>query len=261
MSARSAPPDHPFPVVVAGLARADEVDTVAQEATRLLGVDVLVSNVGGQVRRPRALDFTDDDWYADLNINVLAAVRLDRILAPAMVAQRSGVIIHVSSGAARIESPAAAADGALLNRLGQPGQRPSLPIRFTSSKSTGRLSLPSVGHENDSRDQALDDAIRGQAGDRLRAVQHDVFFINHPVAHRQPATDLYSQLRELAEPFTVLGGDGIDAIQGDGSIRLPHLRIARIARYERVEVMTVVGLNLSGDDLNGRHAADPMRQV
>lgn len=107
VSARSAPPDHPFPVVVADLARADEVDSLAGEATGLLGgVDVLVSNVGGQLRRPSALDFTDDDWYEELNINLLAAVRLDRALAPAMIARRSGVIVHVSSGAARLARPA-----------------------------------------------------------------------------------------------------------------------------------------------------------
>ncbi len=107
VTARSAPSDHPFPVVVADLARADEVNSVAREATRLLGgIDVLVSNVGGQLRRPSALDFTDDDWFEELNINLLAAVRLDRALVPAMIAQRSGVIVHISSGAARIARPA-----------------------------------------------------------------------------------------------------------------------------------------------------------
>ena len=44
-----------------------------------------------------ARDLTDEDWQADLNANLLAAVRLDRALLPSMIEQGAGVIIHVSS--------------------------------------------------------------------------------------------------------------------------------------------------------------------
>lgn len=63
---------------------------------------MLVSNVGGQVRRSRALEFSDDDWQQELDLNLLAAVRLDRALVPAVIAQGYGAIVHVSSGAAQI---------------------------------------------------------------------------------------------------------------------------------------------------------------
>jgi NAD(P)-dependent dehydrogenase (short-subunit alcohol dehydrogenase family) len=72
---------------------------------QLGGIDVLVSNVGGQIRRPGALQFSDEDWQQEIDLNLLAAVRLDRALVPAMLAQGAGAIVHVSSGAARIARP------------------------------------------------------------------------------------------------------------------------------------------------------------
>jgi len=42
-----------------------------------------------------ALD--DAAWAAELNLNLLPAVRVDRALVPAMVAQGHGVVIHVTS--------------------------------------------------------------------------------------------------------------------------------------------------------------------
>ncbi len=39
----------------------------------------------------------DAEWYTALNQNLLPAVRLDRALVPAMVAQGSGVVIHITS--------------------------------------------------------------------------------------------------------------------------------------------------------------------
>ena len=40
---------------------------------------------------------TDQVWADELSINLLAAVRLDRLLVPSMVEQRRGVIVHVTS--------------------------------------------------------------------------------------------------------------------------------------------------------------------
>lgn len=62
------------------------------------GVDILVNNVGGQVARAVSLEFlTDEVWQKVLNVNLLAAVRLDRALLPGMAERNGGVIVHISS--------------------------------------------------------------------------------------------------------------------------------------------------------------------
>ncbi len=40
---------------------------------------------------------SEDAWQDELNLNLLPAVRLDRALLPGMLAQRAGVVIHVTS--------------------------------------------------------------------------------------------------------------------------------------------------------------------
>ena len=37
------------------------------------------------------------EWQAELSLNLLPAVRLDRALVPAMIMQGAGVVIHVTS--------------------------------------------------------------------------------------------------------------------------------------------------------------------
>ncbi|NEB62276.1 SDR family oxidoreductase [Streptomyces diastaticus] len=94
--------------VAADLATADGAAVLAAQATQLLGgIDVLINNAGSQTHIPGgALDAADDDWYRDLDTNLMSAVRLDRALLPGMIAQNRGVIIHVTSGQARLPGPA-----------------------------------------------------------------------------------------------------------------------------------------------------------
>lgn len=62
------------------------------------GVDVLVHNVGGSHTPSGGFAAaTEEFWQEELNLNLLAAVRLDRHLVPAMLARRAGVVLHVSS--------------------------------------------------------------------------------------------------------------------------------------------------------------------
>ena len=39
----------------------------------------------------------DNEWQKELNINLMAAVRLDRGLLPRMIKQGSGAVVHISS--------------------------------------------------------------------------------------------------------------------------------------------------------------------
>ena len=62
------------------------------------GIDILVSVVGASSAPSGGFaTLSDEEWQKELNINLLAAVRLDRGLLPGMIKQGSGVIIHVSS--------------------------------------------------------------------------------------------------------------------------------------------------------------------
>ena len=101
----SLPPRVRF--VRADVATAEGVAALARRSLELLdGVDILVSNAGGQTYRAGgALELTDADYQADLDSNLLAAVRLDRALLPAMIAQGGGAVVHVGSGAARLARP------------------------------------------------------------------------------------------------------------------------------------------------------------
>jgi NAD(P)-dependent dehydrogenase (short-subunit alcohol dehydrogenase family) len=70
------------------------------------GIDVLIDNAGRNTQVPEGvLAATDDDWQANLEANLLSALRLDRALVPHMTAQGHGAVVHVSSNAARYPQP------------------------------------------------------------------------------------------------------------------------------------------------------------
>lgn len=71
---------------------------VNEVSSRFGGVDILVSVVGASSAPSGGFSvLSDEEWQKELNINLMAAVRLDRGLLPAMLKQGSGVIIHISS--------------------------------------------------------------------------------------------------------------------------------------------------------------------
>jgi NAD(P)-dependent dehydrogenase (short-subunit alcohol dehydrogenase family) len=77
-------------------------DGVAQVVALVLqrfgGLDILVNSVGGSsAPSGGVLALTDDVWQDELDLNLLAAVRLDRAFLPGMLKQGSGVILHISS--------------------------------------------------------------------------------------------------------------------------------------------------------------------
>lgn len=75
---------------------------------RLGGVDVIVHMLGGSSAPPGGFAALDDtEWARELDLNLMPAVRLDRELVPAMVAQGSGVVIHVTSIQRQLPLPAA----------------------------------------------------------------------------------------------------------------------------------------------------------
>ncbi|MEU7484803.1 oxidoreductase [Streptomyces sp. NPDC042319] len=84
-------------------AGAEALAAAVQE--RLGGVDILVHNAGGAGPYKGALAIPDEEWQNALDLNFLASVRLDALLAPGMRERRSGVIVHVSSAAVPTVAP------------------------------------------------------------------------------------------------------------------------------------------------------------
>lgn len=74
-------------------------DMLAQAALdQLGGVDIVAHVLGGSSSPGGGFAaLSDDHWLAELNLNLLAAVRLDRLLVPQMVARGSGAVVHVTS--------------------------------------------------------------------------------------------------------------------------------------------------------------------
>lgn len=72
---------------------------VADAVFRELGyVDMVIDMLGGSSAPGGGFAALDDaQWMEALNLNLLAAVRLDRALLPSMISRGRGVIIHVTS--------------------------------------------------------------------------------------------------------------------------------------------------------------------
>lgn len=85
--------------VAADVGTADGCAAVAAAVqTRLGDVDIIVHVVGGSSAPAGGFAVLDDEeWRRALDLNLLAAVRLDRALLPRMLARGSGVIVHVTS--------------------------------------------------------------------------------------------------------------------------------------------------------------------
>ncbi len=62
-------------------------------------IDALVNGAGHGPRAP-VLELSDDDWHRGLDVYLLNVVRATRIVAPLMVAQKSGSIVNISTFAA-----------------------------------------------------------------------------------------------------------------------------------------------------------------
>ena len=81
-----------------GSTRAGADHIIKTTFERFGGLDILINSLGGSsAPSGGALALTDELWQQEFDLNLFSAVRLDRGFLPAMLKQRSGVIIHVSS--------------------------------------------------------------------------------------------------------------------------------------------------------------------
>jgi NAD(P)-dependent dehydrogenase (short-subunit alcohol dehydrogenase family) len=108
--------------VAADVTSAEGCAEIADAVRKCLGgIDIVVHVVGGSSAPAGGFAVLNDEvWQTELNLNLLAAVRLDRTLLPAMIEQGSGVVVHVTSIQSQLPLPQstiayAAAKAALSN--------------------------------------------------------------------------------------------------------------------------------------------------
>lgn len=106
--------------VQADLTTAEGGEALAKAALeRMDGIDILAHVIGGSAMPPGGFAaLTDDIWLSELNLNLLATVRLDRLLIPQMIDRGHGAVVHVTSTQSVLPLPEsttayAAAKGAL----------------------------------------------------------------------------------------------------------------------------------------------------
>ena len=106
-ASRTAPPaDLPATFFPADLRSAEGAAELGRRVVDAVGgVDVLVNNAAAPTPPTPTLERSDASWLADLEMNLLSAVRLDRALVPGMVERGSGVVVHVSAISSQLPQP------------------------------------------------------------------------------------------------------------------------------------------------------------
>ena len=83
----------------------ESVNAAVQQALSRAGrIDIVINNAGiGALGVTEA--YTVEDFQRLFDVNLFGVVRVNRAVLPAMRRQRSGLLIHVSSGAGRMVAP------------------------------------------------------------------------------------------------------------------------------------------------------------
>ncbi|PZR27560.1 MAG: short-chain dehydrogenase [Citrobacter freundii] len=100
VSARHQPAEKlPYHFIAADLTDSQSLNKLAAQLLKQYGsLDILINNVGGTSAPAGGFRvLSDQDWENDLQLNLLAAIKLDKAIVPSMIARNLGVVIHISS--------------------------------------------------------------------------------------------------------------------------------------------------------------------
>ena len=223
--------------VASNITTAEGCTLVAQSALdHLGGIDIVVNVLGGSEAPAGGFAALDDEaWRKEIDLNLMPAVRLDRALLPSMLAQGSGVIIHVTSIQHELPLPesttAYAAAKAALSTYSKALSKEVTPKGI-------RVVRVSPGWVETEAAVAPRRASRRRSGDRLRGRQAD----HHEVARwhsaRTPCEAAGScrshRVRGLAEGR----GDHRDGVRHrrwDGADSLRHQASCRVEENTAAE--------------------------
>jgi NAD(P)-dependent dehydrogenase (short-subunit alcohol dehydrogenase family) len=100
-TARTRPADYPEPdlFIAADLTTTEGTSAVVEQVQARVGtLTILVHTLGGSNAPAGGFAaLSDRDWDDELRLNLVAAVRLDRALLPAMIDAGRGAVVHVAS--------------------------------------------------------------------------------------------------------------------------------------------------------------------
>ncbi|MGX9964441.1 SDR family oxidoreductase [Roseomonas sp. F4] len=210
LTAARRPPEDPEGAlwVAADLTTPEGARALAEAATeRLGGVDALVHVLGGSSAPGGGFAaLTEADWRAELDMNLMPAVRLDRALLPGMVAQGRGVVVHVASIQNRLplhdSTTAYAAAKAALTTYSK-----------ALSKEVGpkgvRVNVVSPGWIYTEAAEALMERLAAQNGGSLEAAREGVLQALGGIPLGRPAAP-----EDVADLIAFLASDRASAIHG-----------------------------------------------
>jgi NAD(P)-dependent dehydrogenase (short-subunit alcohol dehydrogenase family) len=89
--------------IAADLAQPESAEIIAKAILERYGrIDIIVNNAGANLSPNGGFSvLSDEHWNRDWQLNFMSAVRINKALLPTMMEQKSGVIINISTGAAK----------------------------------------------------------------------------------------------------------------------------------------------------------------
>jgi Dehydrogenases with different specificities (related to short-chain alcohol dehydrogenases) len=82
----------------------ESAEVLAEEILTKYGrIDIIVNNAGANLSPGGGFStLSDEHWNSDWQLNFMSVVRVNKTLLPTMIEQKSGVIINISTGAAKL---------------------------------------------------------------------------------------------------------------------------------------------------------------